>query len=342
MLFDTTSICFERQCPEGSAEHGYSAEHCSGRVQMVLGLLISRDGMPVAHHVFPGNTADLATFRSVSGDLKRRFPLRRMVIVADHGVVSEPLIEELELEGTEYIVGMPLRKWEEGRETALSRMGQYHQVKDNLRVKETKVNGHRYIVCHNPEEEEREKKERDSMVAILEERLSHGEQSGLIKCNGLERYLKIEEGEQAKVDREKVVEEARYDGKYVLRTNTSLPAEEVALDYNSLWQVEHAFRELRSGLEVTPVHLRTDIHVRGHIFVCFLALVFEATLQRLLKNQGTKAGYREVMADLEQLMAVRFEAKGKAWLWRTELQGSAYEAFRAVGARPPSRVQPVA
>ena len=98
----------------------------------------------------------------------------------------------------------------------------------------------------------------------------------------------------------------------MLRTNTSLSTEEAALDYKSLWQVEHAFRELKSGLEVRPVYLRSEAHVRGHIIVCFLALVLEAILGRFLKDQGTQAGYREVMSKLEQLMAVRFEAKGKA------------------------------
>jgi len=341
MLFDTTSIYFEGRGPEGLAEYGYSREHRPDRVQVILGLLMSRDGMPVAHHVFPGNTADIAAFRYAIADLRRRFPIRRVVIIADRGVVSELLLEELELDGMEYNVGMPLRKWKEVREIVLSQAGRYHEVKDNLRVKETKVNGHRYIVCHNPEEEERDRKERESIVAILEEQLSQGGLSGLVKRKGWGRYLKVREAGKAEIDRERVSEEARYDGKYVLRTSTSLPGEEVALDYKSLWQVEHAFRELKSGLEVRPVYLRTEAHVRGHIFVCFLALVLEATLGRLLKGQGAQASYPEVMADLLELMAVRFEAKGKAWLWRTEFQGLAYEAFRAVGVRPPSRVQPI-
>ena len=138
-----------------------------------------------------------------------------------------------------------------------------------------------------------------------------------------------------------MAEESRYDGKYVLRTNTVLPAEEAALAYKSLWEIERTFRELKSGLEVRPVYLRTETHVRGHIFVCFLALVLEATLARLLREQGTTASYREVMTDVEQLRAVWLEARGMVWLWRTELQGWAYEAFRAVGLRPPARVQPL-
>ena len=115
----------------------------------------------------------------------------------------------------------------------------------------------------------------------------------------------------------------------------------LGMDYKSLGQVEHAFRELKSGLQVRPVYVRAETHVRGHIFVCFSALVLEATLQRLLKDQGARASYQEVMADILELMAVRFEAKGKAWLWPTELQGLAYEAFCAAGVSPPSRVQPI-
>ena len=76
--------------------------------------------------------------------------------------------------------------------------------------------------------------------------------------------------------------------------------------------------------------------------VCFLALVLEAALQRLLKAQGSSGSYQEVLADLEQVRAVRFEARGKVWLWRNELPGMAYEAFRAAGLRPPPRVQPLA
>ena len=111
MMFDTTSIYFEGQGPEGLAEYGYSRDHRQDRVQVMLGLLMSREGMPVAHYVFPGNTADINAFRSALTDLGQRFPPRRVVIMADRGMVSEPLLDELEREGMEYIVGMPLRRW---------------------------------------------------------------------------------------------------------------------------------------------------------------------------------------------------------------------------------------
>lgn len=263
VLFDTTLVHFEGQGPEGLATPARPGNY-PDCVKVLVGLVMTAEGFPVAHQVFPGNTADIKAFQKALADLRRRFPLRRAIIVADRGLVSEDLIEGLEEKGPQAFL-MP---------------------------------------------------------------------------RGLRRYVELVGGELA-LKEEAVREEAHYDGKWVLRTNTELPAEEVAEAYKGLWRVEGAFRELKSGLEVRPVYVRTEDHVRGHILVCFLALVLEATFQRLLKEQGSPASYREVLADLEQVRAVRFEARGKAWLWRNELVGRANDAFQAVGIRIPSRVQPL-
>jgi len=113
----------------------------------------------------------------------------RVVIITDLGVVSERLLAELEKDGMEYIVAMPLRRWKEARETVLSRGGRYHKVKENLRVKEVEASGHRYTICHNPKEEERDRKERESIVAILEEQLSRGGLAGPARSKCWWRYL---------------------------------------------------------------------------------------------------------------------------------------------------------
>jgi hypothetical protein len=261
-------------------------------------------------------------------------------------VVSEELIEELEeglekgMESVDYILGMRLRKNKEVRDIVLSRAGRYHKVADNLWVKEVWVNGHHYVVCYNPEAEERDRQRRQEIMDRARQDLEKKGPQAFVVPRGLKRFVALRGGEL--VLKEDVIRgEARYDGKWVLRTSTDLPAAEVAQAYKGLWQVEHAFRELKSGLQMRPVFLRTEDHVRGHIVVCFLALVLEAALARQLKAQGSSGSYQEVLADLEQMRAVRFEARGKAWLWRTELPAIAYDAFRAVGLRPPPRVQPL-
>ena len=354
VLFDTTLVHFEGRGPEGLA--------CLGRpgnypecVKVLVGLVITGDGFPVAHHVFPGNTADINAFRAALKEIKRCFPIRRVVIVADRGVVSEEIMEDLEKDQPDdnkkvgqgradtkidYILGMRLRKNKEVKEEVLSRAGRYHKVADNLEAKEVWVNGHRYVVCHNTEAEERDRKRREEIIEHAREDLSKKGAQAFIMPRGLRRFVELKGGELAL--REAVIrEEARYDGKWVVRTNTDLPTDEVALAYKSLWQIEQAFRELKSGLEIRPVYLRLEEHVRGHILVCFLALVMEATLRRLLAETGSHSGYQEVLDDLAGVQAARFNGRGKAWLWRTELPGVANDAFRAVALRPPPRVQPL-
>lgn len=344
VLFDTTLVHFEGRGPEGLATHARPGNY-PDCVKVLVGLVMTGDGFPVAHHVFPGNTADINAFRAALQDLRQRFSIRRVVIVADRGVVSEEVMEELERTGAgeqkqqvDYILGMRLRKNKEVSEEVLGRAGRYHELAENLEVKEVRVGGRRYVVCHNAEAEERDRKRREEIVGRAREDLKKKGPQSFVVPRGLKRFVQLVGGEL--ILQEKAIQkEARYDGKWVLRTNTDLPTGEVALAYRSLWQVEHAFRELKSGLEIRPVFLRTEDHVRGHIVVCSLALVLEAALARQLKAQGSSGTYQKVLTDLEQIRAVRFEARGKAWLWRNELPGIAYDAFRAVGLRPPSRVQ---
>lgn len=345
VLFDTTLVHFEGQGPEDLATRARPGNY-PDCVKVLVGLVMTGDGFPVAHHVFPGNTADIDAFRAAIEDIRRRFQIRRVVIVADRGMVSEKLMEELEKETpgqqkVDYILGMRLRKSKEVSEEVLRRAGRYHEIADNLKVKEVHIGERRYVVCHNPEEEERDRKRREEIIERTRDDLNRKGAKAFVMPRGLRRFVELIGGELV-LKEAAVREEARYDGKWVLRTSTELPAAEVALAYKSLWQIEHAFRELKSGLEIRPVFLRTEDHVRGHLVVCFLALVLEAALARLLKSQGSPGSYREVLTDLEQMRAVRFETSGKTWLWRTELTGQAYDAFRAAGMRPPARVHPLA
>ena len=346
VLFDTTLVHFEGQGPEGLAAFSRPGNY-PDCVKVLVGLVMTGDGFPVAHHVFPGNTADINAFRTALADLRRRFPIRRVVIVADRGVVSEQVIQEMEQENekeqkqkVDYILGMRLRKNNEVRDEVLSRAGRYHKVADNLEAKEVWVDRRRYVVCHNGEAEVRDRKRREEIVQRAREDLKKKGVQAFAVPRGLKRFVELVGGELS-LKEAAIREEARYDGKWVLRTNTTLPTAEVALAYKELWQVERAWREMKSGLEISPVYVRNEDHVRGHIVVCFLALALEAALARQLKDQGATGSYQEVLADLEQMRAVRFEARGKAWLWRNELQGMAYDAFRAVGLRPPPRVQPL-
>jgi len=339
MLFDTTSTYFEGEGPEGVAEYGYSRDRRSDRRQMVVGLLMTREGIPVCHRVFAGNTVDAHAFQEMLRELKPRFGVQRVVLVGDRGLVSEATLERLDLERIDYILGMPLRRFNVSQEV-LSRAGRYHQVADNLRVKEVWVEGERFILCHNPQAAERDSIRREEIVARLQEQLSQGGLSSMLKSPVYRRFLQVE-GSDAHIDRSRVDADAKLDGKWVLTTSTVIPSDEVALAYKGLWRIEQAFRHLKSGLEVRPVFHWTPDRVRSHVLVCFLALVLESALQRRLAEQDPHLSYSKVRRDLDRLRAVLLDVEGNRYLLRTELQGQTYAAFKAVGLRPPPHLQPL-
>jgi len=341
VLWDTTSTYFEGRAAEGFAEFGFSKDKRPDRVQIMIGVLVSRDGFPIAHEVFPGNTAEVDTFRHVMERVRQQFHLGRVILVADRGMVSEKLLREIEGAELEYIVGVRMRKLKAARQV-LSRAGRYREVAPNLRVKEVAHRGVRYIVCLNPEEREHDRRVREEAVARLREKLDAGEVKQLIGNSAYRRYLKID-GSGVSIDERVLEEESRYDGKWVLRTNCSLAPDEVAQAYKSLWQVERAFRELKSGLDLRPVYHWTEKRIRGHVMVCFLALVLEMALRRKIKALGKEVEFRydDLLLDLCQLKAVEIRLDGKCYLARTELTGQAGLAFKALGMRPPLHVQEV-
>jgi hypothetical protein len=341
VLFDTTSTYFEGRGPEGLAQLGYSRDKRPDRGQVIIGVLMTGEGLPVAHYLFPGNTADIGAFRQAVADVRGRFPLEgEVVIVADRGVVAETLLQALEAEGQGYIVGIPLHKWRAAGKV-LARPGRYHEVADNLWVKEVWLDGQRYILCYNPQREPEDARRRAEIVAELEKELAKGGLPQMAKKKGYGRYLKIEEKGQASINWRRVERDARCDGKYLLRTATALSPTEVALAYKSLWRVEHAFRDLKSELEVRPVYHWTPARVRGHIGVCFLALVVESALARWLRAQGCEDSLGKVMEAVQEVRAVKVELNGDVFLTRTDLPPLAQKAFAAVGLRPPPKVQPL-
>jgi len=362
VLFDTTLVHFEGRGPEDLADMARPGNYPDS-VKVLVGLVLSGDGFPIAHHVFPGSTADISAFKAAIKDLKQRFNLRRVIIVADRGCVSDDLIEDLEKKTPgepqiDYILGMRLRKNKEVKQEVLRRAGRYHEVSDNLELKEVIVGAHRYVVCLNPEEEIRDRLRREEIIEHTREEIKTKGTKAFIMPRALRRYIELNGGE-LKLKEKAIKEDALFDGKWVLRTNTVLPSEEVALAYKSLWQIERTFRELKSGLQVNPVYLRTEDHVRGHIMVCFLALVMEAALVRRLKRDAMlgplfkggislseeekqeRISFRDTLNDLDRVRAVEIKANHKSWLVRTELSGHAAQAFQVTGQRPPPLVQPL-
>ena len=335
-FFDTTSIYFEGE-GDYLGEYGNSKDSRPDLLQMVVGVVLDQKGTPLCSEMWPGNTADVKTLLPVVTRLSRRFGIGRICVVADRGMISKETIIELERHKIDYILGVRMRSQKEIGTDVLSRAGRYHEVEENLKVKEVLHGGKRYIVCVNEEQAKKDARDREAILMALAERLTRGTK-GLIGNKGYRKYVRIEKDAVA-IDNDKVVSETRYDGKWVLATNTSLKQEHVARQYKNLWMVEQAFRAMKSVLNTRPIfHKRTET-IRGHVFCSFLALILMKELKTRLEKKGWKLEWDRLVRDLDHLKEIEVSAVGKDVIIRTELRGDTGKVFQAAGVAVPSTVK---
>ncbi|MFN0089304.1 MAG: IS1634 family transposase [Acidimicrobiales bacterium] len=321
LFFDTTSTYFEIEAPDTAGEgeqvgfgtFGHSKDHRGDLPQVVIGMAVTRTGIPIRVWCWSGNTNDQALIRQVKDDL-RAWKLARVVWVADRGFASAENRRYLQRAGGHYIIGEKLRG--EGREAhaALSRQGRYHTVAGNLRVKEVVIDEgamrDRFVVCHNPEQAQRDRSVRDQLLAQLRDAIAGADQQSKIAraelagqlrgYPGLKRFLRITPAGKLRVDQAAVAAEARLDGKFLLRTSDpTLSAEDVALGYKQLLEVERGWRDMKSTLELRPVYHRLEDRIRAHVLLCWLALL----LIRLAET-ATGDTWRNLRHELDRMHRV--------------------------------------
>jgi hypothetical protein len=344
IFYDTTSLHFEideidwgvgeEDIVEGSLAAGaktYQAPRKRGlskngrgdAPQIVVGLAVTRDGLPVRHWVFPGNTVDVTTVAQVKADL-RGWQLSRCVFVGDAGMVSQENLTTLSASGGKYILCMPMRRGDEVTREVLQRPGRYQRVADNLRVKEVVVGDgerrRRYIVCHNPQEEKRQRAHRQELLRELEAELAslhevRGEGHTKRVCElrasrRYGRYLRLTKGGLLRIDAAKQREEARLDGKFVVHSNDdSLTPADLALGYKQLQRVEEAWRTLKNGLRLRPVFHWAVHRIHAHVALSVLALLLERVIE-----QACGDTWRNIRADLEQMKLAQLSSPhGEIW-----------------------------
>jgi hypothetical protein len=344
IFYDTTSLHFEvddedhgvepDDLVQGAAAAGakpYAAPRKRGNSkngrgdapQIVVGLAVTRDGFPVRHWVFPGNTVDVSTVEQVKRDLKG-WQLSRCLFVGDAGMVSQANLKMLAPGGGKYLVCVPMRRGDEVTHEVLARPGRYHAVADNLRVKEVVVGDgerrRRYIVCHSPQEAERERLHRTALLTELEAELaSLHERPGagqskracaLLGAARFGRYLKRSATGHPVLDPAKVKAEARLDGKFVVTSNDdALSPEDMALGYKQLARVEEAWRTLKSGLKLRPVYHWAVHRIHAHVALTVLALLLERVAEHACRDT-----WRNIRDDLKHIkLAQLLGPNGTVW-----------------------------
>jgi transposase len=353
VLFDTTTLVYYGQGGEKNddgtkpedqelLDYGFSKAHRGDLKQVVVGVLMSKDGIPLGHEVFSGNTNDVSCFSQIIDQIKKKYGLAQIVLVGDRGMISKSNIKSLEDSKLKYILGYRMRTIsKESRKAVLSQVDFRKLSTHELEYKEVSYNAHRLIVCYNAERAELDRVHREDEVKRLREKIRGKSVKQLISNPSYKKFLKVDEDKKSvKIDEQKIKEDAIYDGIFVLTTNTKLSCLQVVERYKDLWQIENGFRQLKDELEMGPLYHWKDRRIRAHIMICFMAFCMRVALYKKLKNyfKKEKFSFTELLSDLKSLHAIGLTITNRSIKVRTELKEGANHIFRALGMKVPNRI----
>jgi hypothetical protein len=373
LFFDTTSTYFELDEPDtliardqrghrlpqpsdpttgdgdsvttaGFRSYGKSKDHRDDLPQVVVGMAVTRTGIPVRVWCWPGNTGDSALIRQVKAEL-RGWTLAKVIWVADRGFASAANRRYLRKGDHHYIIGEKLRSGSAEATAALSRQGRYQVVADNLRVKEVRIaEDERFVICYNPEQADRDAAVRARLLALLAETI-HGtdklsatkraELRGVLSTKpGLNRYLRVTSGGLLRVDQRAVKAEQGLDGKYLLRSSDPhLSAEDIALGYKQLLQVERGWRDMKQVIDLRPVYHRKEERIRAHVLLCWLALLLTRTIETTCD-----ATWPTLRHELERIKLGTFAGPAGTFQQRTELTTTQLAILAKLQLADPPRI----
>lgn len=357
LFFDTTSTYFELDEDDGEdglRRYGHSKDHRPDLPQVVIGLAVTRQGIPVRCWMWPGNTADASTVAEVQQDLAG-WRLNRVVWVLDRGFAGEKQRVALQRGGGHMLVGEKLRRSGDHSHPALKRPGRFQTVRENLEVKEVRIaNGseeERYVVVRNPQQAEKDQTIREQILTRLSEEIAQvnataGKRRGkhskavceLLRSTMGKRFLRELKSGRLEINRTAVTADEKLDGKYIIRvTDPSLSAEDAALGYKQLAEVERAFKTMKSQLDLRPVHHRLDDRIRAHVLLCWLGLL----LVRIVETE-TSMTWDAVKDELDEVMLTRISSKDGRVEIVSNLSEEQSKILKKLQLKPPRRIRKLA
>jgi transposase len=364
LFFDTTSTYFQRDTEDDGDDafrrYGHSKDHRADLPQIVIGLAVTKEGIPVRCWCWPGNSNDQAVLAEVRDDM-RDPKLGRVITVVDRGFSSADNLTYLRRAGGHYIAGMRMRDGNPLVDQVLARQGRYQQVRDNLRVKEVTINGHdvRFVICHNPDQSERDRQLRHDAITRIEAELAHirdqrerdtkrppGDltrqrneaahvraECALRDHPTLGRWLTQQPNGRLKVNKAKIKTEERLDGKYLIATSDPhISAEDIALGYKNLLEAERGFRDLKTNLLLRPVFHRLEHRIRAHVLICWLALLLVRVAER-----ATGETWRNINRQLGRISQVTLAGPAGTVVQTTPLRPEHKAIYQALSVQPPPR-----
>ncbi len=357
ILYDLTTLRFEstREDLDNLRRFGYSKEKRSDCTQVVFGLLVDREGMPLGFDVYPGNTFEGKTIPSVMEKLKKKFKIRRFILVGDRGLFSNENLQSVKAKGDEFIVGLKLGLLKD-RHAEIYNLKNFKFINEDLAIYETSYNNDRCIITWSRKRAERDKKVREDILSKIEAQLSKKSIStrSFLSNSNYKKYIVHPKSKSKPTLNKSAIEQSeRTDGFFGIITNTdNLSSEEIIMNYKQLWKIENSFRELKGTLKTRPMFHWTDKRILGHLVMCFLSYLCEAYFSKKLHQRNVtlkdKAitekriksrplSVAEAMSKLKEVRAIPVKYKNKTIWIRTDIYGNNADVFKAIGVKIPSK-----
>jgi len=360
VLYDLTTLRFESTRTDLGElrQFGYSKERRSDLTQVVLGLLVTPEGVPIGFEVYPGNTFEGKTISSIIDKLRGKYRVRRFIFVGDRGLFSKKNLLALKGENKlgEFIVGMKLGVFKQ-RHKEFYDISRFEFLNEELAVYETTHEGDRCIITWSKARAERDLRAREDVLDKIRRKLSKKKitPKDFVSNKTYQRYVSgLTNGKELVLNEAAIAEDAARDGFFGVVTNVEgMSAAKIVESYKSLWIIEDAFGEIKGGLKSRPVFHWKDRRIVGHLMLCFLAYYCESLMTIALREKGIELESPaideeiiaprpltvvEAMRELQEVRAIPVKLCGNTIWVRTDIAGNAYQLFCAIGLKPPPKV----
>lgn len=337
VFYDLTTAYFESQAPDELRKFGYSKDNKTDCTQVVIGMILSKDGLPLGYELFPGNQNEGKTVMKMLDKLHLRYKISKLVFVGDRGLLSKKVLNDIEKAGYEYIVAAKLKSLSKEHHEKILDRSHYRKVGEELWLSEMEIDGKRLVLGYNGVRARRDKATRDEIIRKLEKRAGIDSPKKLMNSY-YSRFLKVGKA-KVELDKNRIESDSRWDGFFGYYTNNhTLTQEEVLESYRLLWQVEDSFRHLKSTLSLRPMFHWSEKRIQGHIMMCFLSFYILKIFERGLREKGLEISVQKALEEITEIRTVKVRDKNRIYTARTNIEGLKTKILRAFHSNIPKTI----
>ena len=335
VFYDVTTLAFETQQTNELLQMGYSKDKKFNESQVVLGMSIDRDRMPVSFDIYPGNTFEGHTFKDTIETMKKRYQLGKVIVVSDRGMMSRTNMEIVENSDYEFIVGKSIKQ--------LKKVdifdGEFTEIAKGIEYREIEYEGKRLLIIHSKERAEKDRKDRIRLIEKAKKMLKDGDIESKSK-RGAKKYLKTKNEVDYTLDIEKIEKDEKYDGYYGIITNTQLNPKQILEQYHTLWKVEESFRTLKNYLETRPIFHWTQKRIKGHIVMSFVSYIMQRTLELELERNNIEYSHEKRREAIKNIKYIDIKTNEQHFAIRTNMNVLAQKILKILNIPIPKVVTP--